>query len=343
MAYSAEIIADSISPDDYRLTTMEVNIPRIVLAELNTPRLFSRNSASSRAKPIPEQLEKVVIDMFIPEEFGRNKKGMSPDYDKPFSDQEKAAGRQIWIEAGHLAVEKSLELSLGKYAMREACIAVIGVELSDVTELDKAEALLKVIRSMPRTVDQITEFAERIGVSESEILNTHKQYSNRLVEPFMWHTVVLSATEWSNFYALRIHPDAQTEICRAAESMRDAQNESKPKELDYSEWHLPYIYADEAALSIDVLKKMSASRCAAVSYERQKVAKAIEAEVDRYERLISGGHMSPLEHVARPLAPAELAKSEWDANFRGWHQLRKDIPYEADYSLYLANAGVMDK
>ena len=50
--YQANVVADSVSEDGYRLTTMVVNMPRIILAEFNTPRVFSRNSASTRAIPI---------------------------------------------------------------------------------------------------------------------------------------------------------------------------------------------------------------------------------------------------------------------------------------------------
>lgn len=52
MTYDAKILADSLSPDGVRLTTFKVTFPRIVLAEFNTHRMFSRNSASSRAIPI---------------------------------------------------------------------------------------------------------------------------------------------------------------------------------------------------------------------------------------------------------------------------------------------------
>jgi hypothetical protein len=52
--------------------------------------------------------------------------------------------------------------------------------------------------------------------------------------------------------------------------------------------------------------------------------------------LMSNGHMSPLEHVARPLSSEEFALSEFSGNFRGWHQFRKDIPNEGNFGLVLA-------
>ena len=70
------VVCDSMSPDDSRLTTLELVFPRIVLAEFNTHRVFSRNSASSRAIPIKKMLARVNEDPYIPEAWTSNQKGM---------------------------------------------------------------------------------------------------------------------------------------------------------------------------------------------------------------------------------------------------------------------------
>src|SRR5690606_5541952 len=57
-------------------------------------------------------------------------------------------------------------------------------------------------------------------------LGIHKQWANRLLEPFSWHTAIISATEWENFFNLRCHPDAQPEIQTIARMIRDAMNAS---------------------------------------------------------------------------------------------------------------------
>jgi hypothetical protein len=85
--FIAEVMADSIirykiggKPHSHRLTTFRVVIPRMVLAELNTHRLASRNSASSRARPITKMIEDVLTNPFIPDRFPRKHKGMqAPD------------------------------------------------------------------------------------------------------------------------------------------------------------------------------------------------------------------------------------------------------------------------
>jgi len=48
------------------LITFELIMPRIILAEFNTHRAFSRNSASSRAIPAKKMIESVATDPFIP-------------------------------------------------------------------------------------------------------------------------------------------------------------------------------------------------------------------------------------------------------------------------------------
>ena len=63
---NAEIIADSVDSKGNRITTMLLTFPRFILAELNTHRMFSRNSASSRAIPFEKMVKMVEEDPFIP-------------------------------------------------------------------------------------------------------------------------------------------------------------------------------------------------------------------------------------------------------------------------------------
>jgi predicted ribonuclease YlaK len=84
--FIAEVMADSIirykiggKPHSHRLTTFRVVIPRMVLAELNTHRLASRNSASSRARPITKMIEDVLTNPFIPDRFPRKHKGVQAE------------------------------------------------------------------------------------------------------------------------------------------------------------------------------------------------------------------------------------------------------------------------
>ena len=74
---SATIIADSISPDDVRITTFELEYPRFIHAEFMTHRLFSRNAASSRAIPVAKVIELVKEKTAMPIHWGKNQPGMS--------------------------------------------------------------------------------------------------------------------------------------------------------------------------------------------------------------------------------------------------------------------------
>jgi hypothetical protein len=73
---SAKIIADSISPEGLRMTTMEIEYPRFILAELNTHRMLSKNSASSRAIPVKAMHEHIKAHPATPVYWGKNQPGM---------------------------------------------------------------------------------------------------------------------------------------------------------------------------------------------------------------------------------------------------------------------------
>lgn len=77
MNISAKVIADSIGNHGIRITSFELEFPRIILAEFNTHRMFSRNAASTRAVPLSKQLEYLSKDFFKPTPFTKNKPGMA--------------------------------------------------------------------------------------------------------------------------------------------------------------------------------------------------------------------------------------------------------------------------
>ena len=304
MAFDATVLADSVSPADHRLTTLEVTFPRFILAEFNTHRVFSRNSASSRAIPIVKQLRRVLEEPFVPLEFGANQPGMQAG--SALEGTALDAAKAEWLRARDDAVRHVLGLIAEPGQVAE------GADL--LAELDRIEPAIKA-KQQP-----------------DEWLNVHKQVANRLLEPFMWHTVIVTATEWENFFNLRCHTDAQPEIRRAAELMRAARGESEPARLGREDWHLPLVRdedRDEVA-EIEDLIKVSAGRCARVSYLTHAGTRDLDADIELCERLLTSGHMSPLEHPARPLTADELAQSEWSGNFRGWRPYRKDVPGEAN-------------
>ena len=83
------------------------------------------------------------------------------------------------------------------------------------------------VRDLQHFVSSLTEADIR-----SAPLNVHKQVANRVIEPFMWHTVIVTATDWSNSFALRTHASAQPEIRGIATLMRAAMIASRPVAVD---------------------------------------------------------------------------------------------------------------
>lgn len=354
----AKVIADSKNRFGDRITTMMVTMPRIVLAEFNTHRMFSRNSASSRAIPFKKMVEAVKNNPFIPIAWQKDHKGMQgTEY---FTDSTNIEGCTYeWLKARDKAVEQAIALNE-----------------------DSGEG----------------------GVT--------KQLCNRLLEPFMWHTVIVTATEWENFFYLRCpqyhfkgniyrsrkdcykaentHPDeiptidklnkhwiewlninksqAEIHIQAVAEAMWDALNESTPKELEAGEWHIPFgddienvkslqnvgSFRQESANYMNyetALKvKIATARCARVSYTvvgEEDKAPNYENDIKLHDRLAESGHWSPFEHCAKAMSEEEHKENVngkveeigeflevddnakgWSGNFKGFIQYRKTFKGE---------------
>jgi hypothetical protein len=268
---SAKVICDSIAPNGIRLTTIQVRLPKFLLAELNTHRAFSRSFNSSRA--IPARTMRQSAD-FEPIYWGSNRPGMQAS--TPLTGLKLQAAKLIWRSS-------RLSATAHHWAL------------------------------------------ERLGL--------HKQHTNRIIEPYMWVDGVISATEWSNFFALRIHADAQPEMVELATRICYARSGSVPDSLEAGDWHLPYIepktieFVNRPGLTvarlsnIEMLKQISAARCARVSYGINKPFD-IQSDINRASMLLSSvpQHRSPFEHVA-----TALDKATPSANFVGWQQYRKQL------------------
>lgn len=268
---TAKVILDSISPVGDRLTTIEVSLHRYVLAEFNTHRVFSRNSASSRAIPYSKMRAKAVATPALPLSWPAEQSGMQGGAELEPDKQDFA--RRRWLHARDQAVKTADELHMA-------------------------------------------------GI--------HKSVINRLLEPFLPHTIIVSATDYSNFFAQRCNPAAQPEIRVAAEAMREAYDSSTPQPLRYGQWHTPYITKDDwteaysLGLSVEeqteLFKKISVARSARVSYLTHDGVRDWDKDLDLFNRLVTAkpGHWSPLEHVATPKRTRDANRG----NFVGWNQLR---------------------
>lgn len=268
--FSAKVLADSVNPWGDRLTTFELVFPRMLLPELATHRLFSKNTASSRAIPIEKSIKAVKDNLFIPFHWGRNQSGM-----------------QAHEVLGELEVD---------HCRWEWC------------------------KGAANAVDTATALAES---------GLHKQIANRVLEPYLFTTLILSTTSVKHFEVLRTNAAAEPHFQHLAKLMVSARSESLPEALKPGEWHLPLIYdEDRSKLNLSDLKKVSTARCAAVSYVRHNEVKDYEKDFALYERLTTGGHWSPTEHLATPIADWERFGAVSPSNFVGWKQHRKEFETE---------------
>lgn len=155
----------------------------------------------------------------------------------------------------------------------------------------------------------------------NKVASPHKQTFNRLLEPWQYINVILTATEYDNWFELRDHPDAQPEIADLAQTMKKAMDDSKPVKRRH---HLPYITDEEiVTYSLEDCFKMSTARCARVSYlTHDGKAPSYEKDIALHDALVMSipRHSSPAEH------PATANKTKYfQKNFRGWKQYRVDV------------------
>ncbi|MEO5342188.1 MAG: FAD-dependent thymidylate synthase [Gammaproteobacteria bacterium SHHR-1] len=278
-----KVLADSIA-NDVRLTTMQLRYPRFILAELNTHRMFSRSSASSRAIPIKKIMAQVQDDPAHPAHWGKNQPGMQAR--EELDDDTKLRAIQQW-------------------------------RFARIDPLNRAEALAG--------------------------LGLAKQVVNRLLEPWQYAHTVVSATEWGNFFHLRLHEDAQPEMYELAKAMAEAMERNNCiQHLRPGQWHLPYVsHAEEQELGAGTAIRCSVARCARVSFKNHDQSDPDPAkDVELANKLLAAGHWSPWEHAATPVArlQADVAQGalvlergtthmdrhmhQWSGNFCGWVQAR---------------------
>lgn len=330
---SAQVIAYSMSPEGIRLITMEVTYPRLVLAELNTHRMLSKNSASSRAIPFNKMLENLTGR---PVRFGEANPGM----------QDKGQDFDTNVEWDHPAYTVAPDFvagSLGKTSTGPAQMWTIAKQFA----VSFSKAFYKA--------------------------GFHKQVYNRLTEPFQMMKTVISGTEWNNFFWLRDHDAADPTLRELARVMWEAiPCGSEALILEPGEWHLPYIEAvrntagtlnyfieaDEPGMWTLLEERpaieVSSARCAAVSFRNTDYG--VDKSQEVFARLVGEDrkHASSFEHQATPMEPTHFAGrlgddaintgepetwqegvshmtrdgQLWSGNLKGWIQHRKLISGE---------------
>jgi thymidylate synthase ThyX len=331
---SAKIIADSKNTQGQRITSAIITFPRYLLAEFNTHRAATRNSASSRAIRLNKMIQSVKDNTFMPSRWQKDHPGMQGteyfDLNQPVS--------EAFIELDRSwSYSSNSDITVGDVFKKEWLMARDNA-------IDSAESL------------------HRLGVT--------KQICNRLLEPFMYHTALVTGTEWENFFALRAHKDAEIHFQDLAEQMLVAFNESTPKQLEPGDWHMPFgdqfdkekliglahtqltRFKPDFAPSVHDLEpviqelqlKLATVRCAQISYLTHENEKSYVEMLELHDRLASSGHWSAFEHCGKAMSLEEYqswGKFEgwdhkyyenhnlgWCGNFHGFIQYRKMFPNE---------------
>ena len=327
----AEIVAHSLNPQGDELITMLCTFPRIILAEVNTHRMLSKNTSSSRAIPFNKMLEAIKTNPFIPIAFQKEHKGMQ----------------------GTEYITDMLDLR--------------------VAHREWKDAMNYAILSAQRVTDA--------GVT--------KQLANRLLEPFMWTTMLITGSResWENFFRLRcpqyeadwrdvcpnifyrskrdfkndftIHGgatpttsiewlkinkgQAEIHIMELAEKIWDATNISTPKQLKAGEWHIPFenkmelssfiikehYDAGDSLNTVNLKVKISVAMAARTSYTvvAGETKVDYEAMIALHDRLLTQDppHSSPFEHTARA-----MDNTEYYSYFRG----ESSITDQDEFNIY---------
>lgn len=169
----------------------------------------------------------------------------------------------------------------------------------------------------------------------------HKQLANRYLEAHDHITVLVSATNWTNFLAQRDHKDAEPHMRELARQMRIELEKPAMQVLKSGEWHTPFITDEDMVDLSESERVIKSSACnASTSY---KTVEGFDMTIDVAKRIygdLLGGdllHASPGEHVAKAdfwnLHPLNPKLRVWQnqhehGNFTGFRQHRKMLPNE---------------
>lgn len=288
---------------DKVLSTLLLRYPRFIHSEFMTHRALSKNAGSSRAIPVKKIIDSILYDTAMPIHWGANQRGMQADQE---------CDAKITLSTP----DKPWPLT--------DCVE----ELS-LAEMTREQAW---IEARDRAIDVARAY---------DAAGYHKQIVNRILEPYMHITVVVSGTEWDNFLELRTHKDAEPHFQMLARAIEGCLTEAPVQLLQPGEWHLPFIDRSELyMMDLETAKKISVACCASTSYKTVDGFDMTKAKAeDIFHKLVTSKplHASPLEHVAQAdlFYPAHENDHGWQrerwehpeqhANFVGFRQYRHQL------------------
>ena len=335
----AKVIKHSRCPRGHELITYELVFPRFLLAELNTHRMFSKNSASSRAIPFKKMVEMIQNDPFIPIAWQKEHKGMQGT--KYLTGDEAKIAELKWLQANVDAIHRAQMLNLGGVT-KQLCNRLLEPFMWHKVLLTTGKEGLQnffELRCPQYELDEMDDYDDVIKTyklkSKREILALGNWYSHER-EKF--------TSDFTNHDWLMINKgQAEIHMMELAESMYDTYNESVPQNLKEDEWHIPY---DEELLDLvagkgytykDIIKA-STGLCARTSYITvgdEKIP-SIETLISIHDKMKDSVpfHASPFEHCAKVMYDYDYylyskgkdgsATHEhgWCRNYKGFIQYR---------------------
>ncbi len=302
---SAKIVADSYSEHGHRLTTLLLRYPRWIHADGRTHRLLRIGE------------EEVWVEVRTPSVM-----------EDPNLSRNASSSRAIPVE--RLIEDVMRDPAVPMYWGANQRGMQAGEECSEpvMIGLVNYEREAAWLRARNNAIETARAFAEA---------GYHKQIVNRLLEPFSHINVVVTATEWTNFFALRDHKDAEPHIRHLAIEMKKEMAASEPQIMVPGDWHLPFVLREERSLlTIEEQIGISVARCARTSYRTHDGRHPDLTEDLRLARFLLAAtplHASPAEHQATPDEPligddeGVLAwkQASKHGNLKGWVQYRKTL------------------
>ena len=290
MTVSAKVITDSFGEHSKRLTTLELEYPRFIHAEVMTHRVFSRNASSSRAIPTKRMHENIRNNPSLPESFRMNERGM-----------------QGYTEAPQAVVDQALQIIAEhrEFSIRTAeRLDALGLHKQNVNRYTEAHQHIKVVLTSCQWDNfdwlRIHHAADPTMCALAEAIYAARAGSNPTkLQPGEFHLSYITPDDYVRVEQMENKGDlTDTQILLRMSAARCAR--------------VSYNNFDGKPTSIEA--------------DLALFAKLIERGVDNFEPL----HASPVEHQATPdrFFPRVLQwdRPDLHGNLPGWVQHRMLIP-----------------
>jgi hypothetical protein len=325
--FAAKVVLDSVAANGRRLISVEARYWRAIHSEIMTHRDRARSAMSSRAIPFI-RIAKAALKYIPP---GSEIKGKGPLSE--ISTDPDEIYEYIVPNCTYSYIKN--DAYFPQFVGQEIKGMQAGEELPAAQRADfydlSAELRDKALASCKRMWE----------------LGVHKSIINRYLEPWSYITVLMTATEWKNFFRLRIHKKAERHFNLIATMIRDEIQKSEPTPVQTNAWHMPYLRPEDRRMEgyfdlstsdlkrygnkqIELLKRVSAGRCARLSYLTHDGIRSPVEDLKVFDKLVSDDadtdviHAAALEHVGQAAEDSMYQSGP----FKGWKQFRKEFSNE---------------